>query len=184
MDANSADIIAGVDEAGRGPLAGPVVAAAVVISNGNFPDSKRLSGTARNRLYCDILSNALAVSVSSVPPFLIDVLNIRKASLLAMRNAVIALTITPSLVLVDGRDEIPMLNIPQCAITGGDAQEPLIGAASIVAKVARDTLMNAYAQCFPEYGFENHKGYPTRKHYGMLEAMGETILHRFTFRLR
>ncbi len=175
---------AGVDEAGRGPLAGPVVAAAVIIPNGNFPDSKKISAKKRLQLYEEIIVNATAVSVSAVPPYIIDALDIRKSSLLAMRNAVLNLEITPSLVLVDGRDKIPMLDIPQHTIIGGDGSVSLIGAASIVAKVARDMLMSAYSNSFPNYDFARHKGYPTKAHYRAIKKFGEIVLHRFTFRLK
>ncbi len=184
MRTSNFDILAGVDEAGRGPLAGPVVAAAVIIEDGNFPDSKQISSKKRLRLYEDIIANALAVSISAVPPYIIDALDIRKSSLLAMRNAVLGLKFSPSLVLVDGRDEIPMLNIPQRAIIGGDRSESLIGAASIVAKVSRDMLMSAYSNSFSNYDFARHKGYPTKAHYLAIKKFGETVLHRFTFRLR
>ena len=176
-------LIAGVDEAGRGPLAGPVVAAAVIIAPGNFPDSKSIPARQREILYAEILSRAVAVGVSAVPPSVIDRINIRRAALLAMREAVLALFPKPDLVLVDGRDEIPNLGIPQRAITHGDKLEPLIGAASIVAKVARDMLMSAYSHFFPKHNFAGHKGYPTKQHYSSIARYGITILHRRSFRL-
>ena len=177
-------VFAGVDEAGRGPLAGPVVAAAVIVDDSDFPDSKKISRRIRYALYKKILAEAVAVSVCAVPPYIIDVLDIRKSSLLAMRNAVLGLKISPSFLLVDGRDEIPGLNIPQRAIVGGDDKISAIGAASIVAKVSRDMLMSLYSKFFPQYNFARHKGYPTKEHYSAIENFGETILHRFTFRLK
>ncbi len=180
-------LVAGVDEAGRGPLAGPVVAAAVVAGENDFPkkipDSKGLSPAARWELYREVLSKARDVGVCALPPFLIDRINIRRAALLAMRNAVEALGIMPDVVLVDGRDEIPRLGVPQRAIVRGDATVSIIAAASIVAKVARDALMCAYARCFPDFGFERHKGYPTPQHRAALMTLGATILHRRSFKM-
>ncbi|MCD6595759.1 ribonuclease HII [bacterium] len=177
-------LIAGVDEVGRGPLAGPVVAAAVIIESGDFPDSKIISAKKRLELYEIILSNALAVGVCAVPPFLIDSLNIRIASLLAMKQAVLSLSIIPDFVIVDGRDEIPQLNIPQKSIIGGDGKEFAIGAASIVAKVSRDLLMKSYNSIYTQYHFAKNKGYPTKEHYSDIGKFGITILHRKSFRLR
>jgi len=176
-------IIAGVDEAGRGPLAGPVVAAAVIIGYGRYPDSKKVSPRKREIIYTEIIGKAKAVAISVIPPFLIDILNIRIASLLAMRDAVLALSITPEFVLIDGRDTIPGLKIPQKAIIKGDDSEYCIGAASIIAKVARDRLMCAYNKLHPDYCFNKHKGYPTLNHYRFLQEHGATIIHRFSFRL-
>jgi len=176
--------IAGVDEAGRGPLAGPIVAAAVIIEHGDFKDSKKLTAKARAKCYREIISNALAVSVAAVPPHIIDALDIRKATLLAMRNAVVGLEIAPAMVLIDGRDEIPLLAVPQRAIIDGDASISVIAAASIVAKVARDALMKAYSNRFRNFDFGKHKGYGTKQHYSEIDAFGETIIHRLSFRLR
>lgn len=175
-------LIAGVDEAGRGPLAGPVVAAAVIIEHGQFPDSKKLSHKKRLVLYSEILTRAKSIAVCAIPPFIIDAINIRRASLLAMRHAVMKLKPAPDFVLIDGRDEIPGLKIEQQAIIGGDNSEDVIGAASIVAKVARDTLMQAYNDFYPQFAFGKHKGYPTPQHYELIQQFGITIIHRLTFR--
>ena len=177
-------LVAGVDEAGRGPLAGPVVAAAVIIPQGHFPDSKKISPKKREELYGKILSDATAVSVCAISPFLIDSLDIRKASLLAMRQAILSLPITPDFVIIDGRDEIPALEIPQKSIIGGDGTEFVIGAASIVAKVSRDLLMKSYSSVYRNFHFAKNKGYPTKEHYSDIEKFGITIIHRKSFRLR
>jgi ribonuclease HII len=177
-------IIAGVDEVGRGPLAGPVVAAAVIIDFGEFPDSKKLTQRGRERLFGVILANASAVSVCAVSPYIIDALDIRKASLLAMRDAIESLEIRPDLALIDGRDRIPQLQIEQIAVIGGDALHYQIGAASIVAKVARDALLKCYGNVWCGFSFEGHKGYPTKAHYDEIAQNGERIIHRSTFRLR
>ncbi len=176
--------VVGVDEAGRGPLAGPVVAAAVAVEGEQFKDCKKLSPKRREELFNYIIRRAVAVSISAVPSYLVDILNIRQASLLAMRSAIRNLNISPSIVLIDGRDEIPALDFPQVAIVHGDETEPIIGAASIVAKVARDMLMNAYSKSFPHYGFGRNKGYPTKGHYEAIRKFGETIIHRLSYRLR
>ncbi|RKZ30660.1 ribonuclease HII [bacterium] len=176
-------IIAGVDEAGRGPLAGPVVAAAVIVEQFGFPDSKSISANRREQLYQKILSTAKSISICAIPPYLIDLLNIRKASLLAMRQAILSLDSTPDLILVDGIDEIPNLNIAQKTIVKGDKKEFAIGAASIIAKVARDLLMCSYERLYPNFQYGKHKGYPTREHYNLLKKFGITLLHRKSFRL-
>lgn len=178
-------IVAGVDEVGRGPLAGPVVAAAV-LWNGEipiFPDSKKISPSKRLNYYSEILLNALDVSVSSVPPFIIDSLNIKNASLLAMKMAIEGLSTPPELILIDGKDTIPGLNIPQKPVVQGDAKVSIIAAASIVAKVSRDMLMFALGKSFPAYNFAKHKGYPTPEHYIRLANIGPSTIHRKSFRL-
>jgi ribonuclease HII len=177
-------LLAGVDEAGRGPLAGPVVAAAVVIENGNYPDSKSISHKQRLELFEIIMVKAQCVSIAAVSPSIIDALDIRKASLLAMRRAIEELPETPELVLIDGRDIIPGLVINQKAIIGGDRIIPSIGAASIIAKVARDCLMCSLDEIFENYNFSSHKGYPTKYHYKAIENHGIRSIHRFSFRLR
>jgi len=176
-------LVAGIDEAGRGCIAGPVVAAAVIIDDGGFPDSKKISAAARERFYEQIQIYAEAISICAVSPFLVDRLNIRHATLLAMRCAVRDLDITPSLVLVDGRDVIPALGIEQRAIIDGDALDFRIGAASIIAKVSRDRLMRAYAQLYAAYSLDSHKGYGTRAHYDEIAITGITCIHRRSFRL-
>ncbi len=178
-------LIAGVDEAGRGPLAGPVVAAAVILPP-NFEhklyDSKAISPAKREALFNFILSDAMAVGLSFIPPILIDQLNIRWASLLAMRIAVEVLEIKPEYILVDGRDTIPGLSFPQEAIIKGDATIPAISAASIVAKVARDNFMQLIHPLFNRYNFSSHKGYPTKKHIATIKQFGVSPVHRNTFR--
>jgi ribonuclease HII len=178
-------LIAGVDEAGRGPLAGPVAAAAVILDAQNMPegigDSKALSQTQRNLAFDSILARARAISFALLPPADIDRLNIRGAALEAMRRAVLGLSLQPDLVLVDGRDIPSGLSCPAQAIIGGDRLEPAIGAASIIAKVMRDRLMIRLGHELPAYGFEIHKGYGTVRHRrAILEANG-TAHHRQSF---
>jgi ribonuclease HII len=181
----SSMIVAGVDEAGRGPLAGPVAAAAVILDPANIPsglnDSKKLSEAARNRLFPLILLHARAVAFSLASPAEIDALNIRRATLLAMRRAVIALSIAPEHVLIDGRDVPPGLPCEGRAIIGGDALEPAISAASIVAKVMRDRIMVALGQQYPAYGFAQHMGYGTARHLEALRLHGPSPHHRLSF---
>jgi ribonuclease HII len=178
-------LTAGVDEAGRGPLAGPVAAAAVILDPACVPpgvgDSKALSEAQRERLFELILKDSLAVSFCVLPPADIDRLNIRAASLEAMRRAVAGLAIRPQLALIDGRDVPPGLVCPGEAIIGGDAAEPAIGAASIVAKVMRDRLMSRLGLELPAYGFEVHKGYGTVRHRSAIVARGGTAHHRQSF---
>ncbi len=179
--------VAGLDEAGRGPLAGPVVAAAVVFAPGTFipgvDDSKRLTPLRRERLYQEIFRHALALAVGVVQPAEIDQLNIRNATHLAMRKALSRLPTRPAHVLVDG-EAVPGLEIPQTALVGGDRSSFSIAAASIVAKVLRDRLMLAYDRIFPQYGFAEHKGYATARHIAALRAHGPCAIHRRSFRVR
>jgi ribonuclease HII len=178
-------LTAGVDEAGRGPLAGPVAAAAVILDPARIPpgvgDSKALSEAAREALFDLILRDALAVSFCILPPTEIDRLNIRVASLEAMRRAVAGLALKPQLALIDGRDVPPGLTCKAEAIIGGDATEPAIGAASIVAKVMRDRLMKRLGAELPAYGFEVHKGYGTVRHRAAITSAGGTAHHRQSF---
>ena len=180
-----ADALAGVDEVGRGPLAGPVVAAAVVLDPSAVPDglddSKRLTPEAREILSGEILQAAPAVSVCALPAPVIDRLNIRAASLEAMRRAVLALAVPPRRVLVDGRDRPPGLLCRSDAVVGGDRLSVSIAAASIVAKVARDRMMQRAAERWPVYGWEGHKGYPVPSHRAAIEAHGASPLHRRSF---
>lgn len=174
---------AGVDEAGRGPLAGPVVAAAVILPDGEFAglaDSKTLSESARRRLAGEIRARAVAWALAVVSPGDIDRLNILQATMLGMQQAVARLAPQPGLVLVDG-NRCPTLALPARAIVGGDASEPAISAASILAKVARDQLMVALDGAHPGYGFAQHKGYPTAAHRAALERLGPCIAHRQSF---
>jgi ribonuclease HII len=185
MRREGAEFIAGVDEAGRGPLAGPVAAAAVILDPHDRPeglaDSKRLTEAERERAFLEITQKAVAVAFTLMPPAEIDRLNIRAASLEAMRRAVAGLAVRPQRVIVDGRDIPPGLPCPCLAIIGGDATEPAISAASIVAKVMRDRLMARLGAELPAYGFETHKGYPTAKHRSAILAEGGTVHHRLSF---
>lgn len=178
-------VVAGVDEAGRGPLAGPVVSAAVVwdysFFNPDIRDSKKLSEKMRALLFDYIRKNATSIGVAIVSPQEIDRLNIRNASLLAMRKAVERLPVLPGMVLVDGRDPIPTLSIKQEPIISGDDKIFAISAASIVAKVTRDRIMLRYDKEYPGYGFASHKGYPTKKHKEAIRRLGPSPIHRKTF---
>ncbi len=177
-------LVAGVDEAGRGPLVGSVVAAAVILDPlkpiQGLRDSKKLSPTQREILFEKITSSALCFAVAEATYEEIDVLNILQASLLAMKRAVEALSITPQKVLVDG-NQCPLLTMPTVAIIGGDDLEPAISAASILAKVTRDRQMNALHAQYPEYGFAQHKGYPTEFHCQALVKYGVLPMYRKTF---
>lgn len=175
--------LAGVDEAGRGPLAGPVVAAAVVLGStvpAGLADSKQLSAAARERLLGALEASALAIGIGLADVAEIDRLNILGATLLAMQRAVAALGRVPGQVLVDG-NRCPLLPCPARAVVGGDAIIPAISAASIVAKVTRDRLMDALDLRYPAYGFARHKGYPTRAHIEALARHGVSVEHRLSF---
>jgi ribonuclease HII len=177
--------IAGVDEAGRGPLAGPVVAAAVVLDPANIPDgiadSKTLEADVRRSLYQAILETAqVGIGIAGVDR--IDSDNILNASLWAMADAVAQLGRRPRLVLVDGNKVPPQLDCASRAIVRGDAKCLSIAAASIVAKVARDTIMIELARDYPGYGFERHKGYGTAEHHAAIERHGVTPHHRRSFK--
>jgi len=177
-------LLAGVDEVGRGPLAGPVVAAACIIPSNvrleGIRDSKALTPRARRRLFWKIISSSL-LGIGVVSEQEIDRINILNASLLAMREAVLALSVTPDLLLIDGHLKID-LPIHQIPIIQGDAKIVSIGAASIVAKVTRDEMMEAYDLQYPRYGFKHHKGYPTPAHFAALEECGPSPIHRLSFR--
>lgn len=176
--------IAGVDEVGRGPLAGPVVAAAVVLDpNVTFEglrDSKKVTAAARERLDREIRASAVGIGVGRAEVAEIDQLNILRAALLAMQRAIAALPMSPRVVYVDGK-QTPAVSMPAVAVVGGDDRVPAISAASIVAKVARDREMCAAALDYPEYGFEAHKGYATARHLAALGRFGPTPLHRRSF---
>ena len=178
-------LIAGVDEAGRGPLAGPVSAAAVILDPNRpiagIADSKKLSPARRAILDQEIRAGALAWAVAWASVEEIDRINILQASLLAMRRAVAALAIRPHQVLVDG-NQCPDFGVDAQVIIGGDGLIPAIGAASILAKVARDRLMEQMDLDFPGYGFAKHKGYPTRDHLMALRALGICPHHRRSFK--
>jgi ribonuclease HII len=175
--------VAGVDEAGRGPWAGPVVAAAVILNPDNIPagldDSKKLKEARREARYRDILSTA-TVAVASVAPATIDRIGVGKASLLALASAVRALAVAPRLVLVDGRER-PDLAMPCQPIIDGDALVLSIAAASIVAKVTRDRMMVGLDGLYPGYGFASHKGYGTAAHGRALASLGPCPAHRASF---
>lgn len=177
-------MIAGVDEVGRGPLAGPVVAAAVILDPARpvagITDSKRLSARRRERLAASIRERALAWAIAECTPAEIDRLNILQASLLAMQRAVAALIPAPVSALVDG-NHLPALPCPARALVGGDGREPAIGAASILAKVHRDGLMLALHERHPGYAFDRHKGYPTPLHLERLRTHGPLPEHRRSF---
>ena len=178
-------LICGVDEAGRGPLAGPVSAAAVILDP-DYPiaglaDSKKLSERQRDQLAIIIRERALAWAVAYAEVGEIDRLNILQATLLAMRRAVLALPIQPQQVLVDGL-YCPQTGIPSQAIVKGDSTVAAISAASILAKTARDALMLELHKTYPHYGFAAHKGYPTAAHLAALREHGVSIVHRKSFR--
>jgi len=182
---NSTLLICGVDEAGRGPLAGPVSAAAVILDAANpiegLADSKKLSEKQRDRLAPIIRERALAWAVAYAEVEEIDSLNILQATLLAMKRAVQALQIQPHQVLVDGL-YCPRTGIPSQAIVKGDSKIAAISAASILAKTARDELMQRLHEQYPQYGFDGHKGYPTASHLAALREHGVSAVHRRSFR--
>ncbi len=181
---NKQKLIAGIDEAGRGCLAGPVVAAAVIlprISFSGLADSKKIPPAKRVFLAAEIKSLAQAWSVGISWQGEIDRLNVLQATLLAMVKAVTRLTIVPDHVLIDGNQKIP-LNISQQTIVGGDESEPCISAASILAKTFRDRLMISFDKKYPGYGFAGHKGYGTREHLMSIRRLGPSPIHRMTFR--
>ena len=179
--------VAGVDEVGRGCLAGPVVAAAVVLDPQRLVrglrDSKLLTPSARERLYAEVVARAAAWALAAVDPGEIDRLDIHRASLRAMRDAVAALLPAPDFVLVDGFP-IPDLAVGQRAVRGGDRRCAAIAAASIVAKVTRDRQMRRLHLADPRYGFDRHKGYATRQHLVALRRFGYSSAHRRSFRPR
>lgn len=179
-------IVCGVDEVGRGPLAGPVVAAAVAFRGypqiDGLADSKLLNFSTRLKLAPTIVNQAVSVAIVSLENAAIDKINILNATLMAMRKAVTRLEVVPDIVLVDGQYEIPELTLCQKAIIHGDRFIPHISAASIVAKVARDILMIQIADQYPEYKFDKHKGYPTPEHLAILEKLGPCPIHRRSFR--
>jgi len=179
-----ANAVAGVDEAGVGPMAGPVVAAAVIFDQEVFikgvNDSKQLTPERREALFPAIRERAIAVGIGFASPGEIDQLNIFWATMAASERALQALGRTPDHVLVDGR-LIPELKLPQTKIVGGDRKSFCIAAASIIAKVTRDRLMAEYDAQYPEFGFAQHKGYCTADHFAALERLGPTPIHRRSF---
>jgi ribonuclease HII len=177
--------VAGVDEAGRGPLAGPVVSAAVILpesfSVSGITDSKKLTPKKRAMLYHEIHLHAVAIGVGIVDPDEIDRINILQASLASMVIAVKNLQSQPDYLLIDGQFGVPF-NLPQKAIIKGDSKSISIAAASIIAKVTRDTIMDAYAEHYPEFDFTTNKGYPTKSHQEAIRKFGCCPIHRRTFK--
>lgn len=175
--------IAGIDEVGRGPLAGPVVAAAVILPQGikdlGFDDSKKLSASKRQEIFDKIMLEALAVGVGVVSPQRIDDINIYQASKEAMKEAIVNLSLAPDYLLLDAMNLD--LDLPQDSIIKGDAKSISIAAASIIAKQIRDKMMEDYALEFPDYGFERNAGYGTAQHLSALETVGISPIHRKTF---
>ena len=178
-------LLCGVDEVGRGPLAGPVVASAVILPPfaelKYVDDSKKLTPLKREKAFREILENALSIGIGFVEPFLIDKLNILEATKEAMRRAIRRLDIVPELVIVDYL-ELDGIDIPHKAILYGDRLSLSIGAASIVAKVIRDRVMEMYDILFPEYGFSKNKGYGTKYHIEAIRKYGPSKIHRRSFR--
>lgn len=178
-------LIAGVDEAGRGPLAGPIVAAAVILphkfSLPGLNDSKKLTVNARTRLFSEISRIAVGIGIASVDHKTIDRINIGKANLLVMKMAVEALGIAPEYLLIDGGRHRVAMKIAQVGISGGDRKCASIAAASIVAKVTRDALMLEYHNKYPRYGFARNMGYGTAGHLAALERYGPCAIHRRSF---
>ncbi len=176
--------VAGVDEAGRGPLAGPVVAAAVILSPDGIPpgidDSKKLSARARARAFEEIAGMAVSMGVGISSPGAIDRMNILQASLHAMRRAVESLDVRPDCIIVDGR-QVPDIDVPALAVVRGDSRCASVAAASIVAKVVRDRIMEELDAVYPCYCFRQNKGYGTSAHLDALRIHGPTRVHRFTF---
>jgi ribonuclease HII len=184
MPADGFNWICGVDESGRGPLAGPVFAACVVLNPDyrieGLADSKTLSEDQRNRLTLAIKTHSVAWAIASASVKEIDRINILQASLLAMKRAVESLSFIPDRVLVDGNHS-PRLRFPVSTIVRGDSLVPEISAASILAKTARDAVMVALHQRFPHYGFDRHKGYSTERHIAALRVHGVSVVHRRSF---
>lgn len=178
------EIICGIDEAGRGPLAGPVYAAAVILPKGHIiegvNDSKKLSEKKREQLFDKILDECVSFGIGIADEKEIDEINILQATFLAMRRAVDNLSVKPDIALIDGNKK-PGLDIEQWDIVKGDSKSASISAASILAKVSRDRYMLEMAEKYPEYQFEKHKGYGTKLHYEMIEKYGVSPIHRKTF---
>lgn len=178
-------VIAGIDEVGRGPLAGPVVACAVILppkcSILGINDSKKLSPTKREEFFDKIKKEALAVGIGIMSPETIDCINILQATYKAMEEAIKGLSTSPQILLIDGNNKIPNILIPQQTIIKGDERSISIAAASIIAKVTRDRLMDAYHELYPQYGFIKNKGYGTKEHIDAIKAYGLCPIHRKSF---
>lgn len=183
-DISNRQVLIGIDEAGRGPLAGPVVAGAVALNSrvpiAGLADSKRLTPKKRDSLFDEIKRHALAYGIGVADVAEIDTHNILQASLLAMRRAYAAAALVADEVWVDG-DQAPEISEPTYTLVGGDDKIPAISAASILAKVTRDRMMVDYAETYPQYGFERHKGYPTALHLARLKEHGPCPIHRLSF---
>lgn len=177
-------LVAGADEAGRGPLAGPVVAAAVILDPKvlipGINDSKKLNESRRNLLYDEIVQKSISFGIAVIDNNTIDELNILRASLEAIRKAVCEMPIQPDFLLVDG-NHLPMLNLPMKPIVSGDSLSLSIAAASILAKVTRDRIMLEYDIIYPQYGFKKNKGYPTKEHLSAIRKYGACKIHRKSF---
>lgn len=186
LEARGYRAVCGVDEVGRGPLAGPVVAAAVIVPCGvsidGNNDSKKLSAQRREEIFEAIAEAGLICSVGVMSHEEVDKLNIRRAALMAMRKAVMDLKEAPDFVLVDGNASIPRLEIPQMSVVGGDGSCPAVAAASIIAKVTRDRIMERYQDLYPDFTFAQHKGYGTPEHLRELRECGPCEIHRRSFR--
>ena len=178
-------LIAGVDEVGIGPLAGPVVAAAVILRKDHkikeLDDSKKLTSQNREKLFKAIVDSSVSVGIGIVDSHIIDRINILQASLKAMEAAVNALSVIPDHILVDGIRKIPGISIPQTSIKHGDSISSAIAMASIIAKVTRDRLMENYHRIYPRYEFSNHKGYGTKRHIKLLKKFGPISIHRHSY---
>ena len=183
--AESFEIICGVDEAGRGPLAGPVYAAAVILPKGHIidgvNDSKKISEKKREALFDKIIDECVCYSIGTASEKEIDEINILQATFLAMRRAVEGLEIKPDIALIDGNRKPGLNSVEEWDIVKGDAKSASIAAASILAKVSRDRYMLEMAEKYPQYQFEKHKGYGTKLHYEMLEKYGVSEIHRRSF---
>ncbi|MCG7498400.1 ribonuclease HII [Vibrio sp. Of7-15] len=179
------DLIAGVDEVGRGPLVGAVVTAAVILDPNNpiegLTDSKKLSEKKRNALFIEIKEKALSWSLGRCEPEEIDQINILQATMVAMQRAIAGLDVQPNFALIDG-NKVPELPMPGQAVVKGDLRVAEISAASILAKVTRDAEMEALDEQYPDYGFAKHKGYPTKAHFEALEKFGAIEQHRKSFK--
>jgi len=177
--------IAGLDEVGRGPLAGPVVAAAVILrddcDNSCFVDSKTINAEKRARLYDELRNNGAIIGLGIVSEAEIDRINILQASLLAMKKAVLTMPAQPDFLLVDGNQSVQM-TIPQQTLVKGETKSSSVAAASIVAKVVRDDLMDQYHLQYPQYNFQQNRGYPTREHREALRVYGPCVIHRQSFK--
>jgi len=182
---NNAELIAGIDEVGRGPLAGPVTAAAVILPKNcqimYINDSKKLSKKKREILFDNIKEQAISIGIGIVSNYVIDEINILQATFEAMKIAIDNLNVKPQFIIVDGNMKIPNIKIPQKDIVKGDCKTISIAAASIIAKVTRDRIMTSYSYTYPEYHFEKNSGYGSQQHIKSIEKYGTCPIHRKTF---